>query len=653
MIKNPVLLLAWLITICLFPGCSRNNITWHLLSPDKQIRLDIQMFTSDSRGRVSYTVCLKSNGTYSDLTDPSFLGIEREDSRFVDDLVFHSEAFTMDQEEAYTLTTGKQLQCHTRYNMLTLTFRNSDHEKISMIFRAYNDGIAFRYHFPGKSEHYVRVTREHTGFDFKPGSFWGHPYDTVSTWTPAYETYYENAIPVGTEAPWNKNGWAFPILVESEGGWMLVSEAGFDGTYGASHLEASCKDGNYVIRFAEKSESEGFYEHTSYSTLPWSTPWRFMVIGHDLRSIVESNLPTHLAAPSSIPDPSWIRPGRASWSWWSDSDSPREYDLLVPFIDFAADMEWEYSLVDANWNRMNGGNLESLASYADNKNVGLLLWYNSGGKHNVVPEEPRDLMDNRERRIEEFKRISSLGIRGIKVDFFQSDKQEIIRQYLDILEDASRFHLVVNFHGCTLPKGWRRTWPNLVSMEAVRGGECYKFDASYPEKAPAHLAILPFTRNVVGPVDYTPCGFTAHNHAHLTTYGFELALPVLLESGIMHYMDTPGKTGSLPASVVDFLKELPVVWDETRFITGYPGREAVIARRSGHKWFIAGINGENRDKELFLDLTLTGSSPGQIQLITDGDGSGVLKDQTGQVSGGKITLHLLPFGGFVGTWEQQ
>jgi len=648
--KIPVLLF-WLLSIGMMAGCSRNSNLWQLYSPDKRVRLDIHSITSGSGSTLNYSVHLEKDGNYIDLTDPSALGIEREDARFVEHLEFIAETYSMDQKEDYLLSTGKQLHCHAVFNGLTLTFRNIDHEEISLVFRAYNDGIAFRYHFPGKKEHYMRITREYTGFNFKPGNFWGHPYDTVSTWTPAYETYYQNAIPVGTEAPQNKNGWAFPILVESQGNWMLVSEAGFNGGYGASHLESLPDGGNYLIRFAEKAESEGYYENTSYSTLPWSTPWRFMVVGNGLNTIVESNLPTHLSAPSRISDPSWIRPGRATWSWWSDSDSPQEYDRLTPFIDFAAAMGWEYSLIDANWNRMTGGNLASLISYAAEKNVGLFVWYNSGGKHNVVTEEPRDLMDSRERRIKEFQRISSLGVKGIKVDFFQSDKQEIIKQYLEILEDAAQYHLLVNFHGCTLPKGWRRTWPNLVTMEAVRGGESYKFDASYPEKAPAHLAIVPYTRNVVGPVDYTPCGFTEHNYPHLTTYGFELALPVLFESGLMHYMDTPEKTMSLPEVVIDFLKALPVVWDESRFIAGYPGREVVIARRYGEKWFIAGINGENRNKELVVDLSITGSSPAQIQLITDGNARGIMEHRTVNVTGGKLNLTMLPYGGFAGEWE--
>lgn len=249
---------------------------------------------------------------------------------------------------------------------------------------------------------------------------------------------------------------------------MLVSETGFDGSYGASHLHAGCEGGKYRIKFAEEGSAEGYYKSSSNSSLPMESPWRFIAIGESLSEIAETTLPTDLSAPSKIEDTSWIKPGRATWSWWSANDSPQDYKRMLPFVDFAASLGWEYFLVDANWNRMQNGTMEELAAYAKTKNVGLFLWYNSGGKHNVVTEEPRNLMDNSEARRAEFERISKLGIKGIKVDFFQSDKQDIIRQYTDILKDAADFKLLVNFHGCTMPKGWRRTWPNLLSMEAVR-----------------------------------------------------------------------------------------------------------------------------------------------------------------------------------------
>lgn len=636
-----------LIILC---SCQQNKGSYKLESPDQQIRVEVKLPEPGKSDMLNYSVFRKAEGTWVQIMDPSPLGIEREDTRFVGGLELVSANFREGIEDQYTLVSGKKMKCLNTYNSLQLTLKNKDKEKLSLDFRAYNGGVAFRYHFPGESENNVRVISEYTGFDFKEGNFWAHPYDTVAKWNPAYETYYQGPMAVGTTAPWNKNGWAFPILIESEHTWLLVSEAGFDGSFGASHLQAECENGRYLIRAAEQGEAEGYYENTSYSSLPWTTPWRFIAIGASLHEIVESTLTTDLSAPSEIKDVSWIKPGRASWSWWSDDESPTDYDRIVPFIDLAATMGWEYSLVDANWNHMKNGNIEELVAYADSKNVGLLLWYNSGGKHNVVEEDPRNLIDNSRARRKEFERISKLGIKGIKVDFFQSDKQEIIGQYSDIFRDAAEFGLLVNCHGCTLPKGWRRTWPNLMTMEAVMGGEAYRFNETFPEKAPGHLCIIPFTRNAIGPCDYTTGGFSDSEYPHLTTYAFELALPVIIESGIMHHMDTPEMTLGLPSCAVNFLKEIPVNWDDTRYIAGYPGKDVVIARKKGDKWYIGGINGEAEAKELSIDLSSTGEVPAELELIVDGNGPRDLQTLTLRAVDGMFTIQVQPYGGFAGSW---
>ena len=637
------------VLMTLLVSCNTSTY-FQLESPDEFVRVVIDQLEDQSDTRLYYSVYLKKDDTYQQIMDPSPLGLVREDSRFVENLEFVSEEKQQKVTDQYTLVTGKKLQVNNSFNTSTLTFENSDQKQVSLEFRAYNDGIAFRYNFTGEAEDELTVTSELSGFDFKDGTLWGQPYDTLSTYTPAYETYYRS-MEVGTEAPWNKNGWSFPILVESEGAWMMVSEAGFDGTYGASHLHAACEEGLYTIKFAEQGEAEGYYENTSSSSLPWATPWRFIALGESLAQIVETTLPTDLAAPSKIDDTSWIKPGRASWSWWSDNDSPQLYERLAPFVDFAAEMGWEYFLVDANWNHMLNGTMEDLAVYAEQKNVDLLLWYNSGGKHNVVTEEPMDLMWDREARRAEFERISMHGIKGVKVDFFQSDKQEIIQQYIDILEDAADFKLLVNFHGCTMPKGWRRTWPNLVSMEAVRGEECYIFDPYFPTLAPGNMTILPFTRNAVGPMDYTPGGYSNNTYDHLTTYGFELALTVIIETGIMHHADTPGQTLGLPPYAVDFLKKVPVVWEETKYLAGYPGKDVVIARKNGSVWYIAGVNGENMEKEITIDLSPLGTIPSSIDMIIDGNGARDLQTVSLAPEDGKVSIHLQPYGGFTGSFS--
>jgi len=634
----------------LMNSCDSSPDSWVLRSPDKHIMISVNTEGNPAKmdDKLFYSVFFKEKGI-SKVIEASPLGLEREDGRFVENLRYLSSDLNKNIIENYRLVSGKHLECSSEFNELVIRFQNPGGQKINLVFRAYDDGVAFKYQFPGQKNSETRILRELTGFNMGTGQVWAHPYDTVARWNPSYETYYEGPMEIGTSAPPNKNGWAFPLLFQSLNTWIMISESGFDGTYGASHLYSGCSEGLYRIKFAEPKEAMGYYENTSHSKIPWETPWRFMIIVNELSGIVASDMVTDLADPCRLEDTSWIKPGRASWSWWSESESPRDYNRLLPFIDFAAEMGWEYSLVDANWNQMKNGSLEQLAEYASENGVGLLLWYNSGGKHNEVPEEPRDLMDQREIRRKEFERISKMGIKGIKVDFFQSDKEEIIRQYIEILEDAADYKLVVNFHGCTLPKGWRRTWPNLLTMEAVRGGESYKFDRDYPRDAPSHLATVPFTRNVVGPCDYTPGGFSNSTYPHLTTYAFELALPIVIESGIMHYSDTPWKTSNLPDYAQTLLKELPVCWDETRYLAGYPGKDVVIARRKGEVWYIGGINGESLEKDITVNINSLATEGAELELIQDGDKPALLQKNISVTGGSSFTAHLQPFGGFVAT----
>ena len=635
----------------LMNSCLSSPDSWSLRSPDKKIVISVNTKGNLDKmdDKLIYSVSMKEQGNRLQVIEHSPLGLEREDGRFAENLRYLSSDRKKNILENYHLISGKNLDCRSEFNELVIRFQNRAGQKINLVFRAYDDGVAFRYQFPGQKSRETRIIRELTSFNLGTGQMWAHPYDTVARWGPGYETYYEGPMEIGTSAPPNKNGWAFPLLFQSHNTWIMISESDLDGTYGASHLYSKANDGLYRIKFAESEEAMGYYENTSHSKIPWETPWRFMIIGNELSDIVESDMVTDLADPCRLENTSWIKPGRASWSWWSESDSPRDYNRLRPYIDFAAEMGWEYSLVDANWNHMKNGSVEQLAEYASQKGVGLLLWYNSGGKHNDVPEEPRDLMDERNVRRKEFERISKMGIKGIKVDFFQSDKEEIIKQYIEILEDAADYQLVVNFHGCTLPRGWRRTWPNLLTMEAVRGGESYKFDRNFPQDAPSHLAIVPFTRNIVGPCDYTPGGFSNSTYPHLTTYAFELALPIVIESGIMHYSDTPSKTRSLPDYAQKLLRDLPVCWDETRYLAGYPGKDAVIARRKGEVWYIGGINGESLEKDITVNINSIAPEGTELELIQDEGKPAFLQKNNFVPGSGTFTAHLQPYGGFVAT----
>ena len=249
----------------------------------------------------------------------------------------------------------------------------------------------------------------------------------------------------------------------------------------------------------------------------------------------------------------YVKSGTASWSWLYNVNSPKDYSIMTKYVDFAKEMGWEYVLVDANWNIMKNGTVDDLIDYSEQKNIGLFLWYNSAGAHNPDnTEQPRDIMHNRELRRAEFKKIADKGIKGVKIDFFESDKPNIFKLYEDILKDALEYKIIVNFHGCTLPRGWRRTYPNLITMEAVKGGEMYLFNRDMTNQAGRHNSTLPFTRNVVGPMDYTPCNLAQNNVKHITSDLHELALAVVFESGILHLGDTPESYKNLPPKALMF-----------------------------------------------------------------------------------------------------
>jgi len=454
---------------------------------------------------------------------------------------------------------------------------------------------------------------------------------------------------VGTSSS-SEAGWAFPVLfcTADRSRWGLVTEAGLDESYCGCRLSQNAPQGVYRIRFPDEGEGDSTGAVEPSWTLPWATPWRVIMLGDSPADIVESTLVTDVSPPSVVKDTSWIRPGRASWSWLFDHDSPQDCTKLKTWVDLAAQMGWEYSLVDANWDRMKNGTIHDLIAYANGKGVGLLLWYNSGGPHNHVSEKPRGLMTHREIRREEFATLKKWGIKGVKVDFWQSDKQNIIQLYQEVLKDAADFQIMVNFHGCTLPRGWSRTYPHLMSMEAVRGEECYSFDRNFTIEAPVQNVITPFTRNAVGPMDYTPTMFKDNVYPHLTSYSHELALPVIIESGWLHFAGGPKEYLDLPQAPKSFLKTVPVVWDETRLLMGEPGQFLVIARRHGDQWYIGGINGEKAGRDVDVPLPFLGQTRCTVTIIRDGDTPRTFATETEAVtSDGHLETRLLPHGGFV------
>ena len=420
-----------------------------------------------------------------------------------------------------------------------------------------------------------------------------------------------------------------------DGLFGLITESGV--LHGNSCSYLTCNGQEYTVTYTDKDEG-------------MAHPWRILMLG-SLADIVESTLVTDMADVCRIQDTSWIKPGVSSWIYWAYNHSSKDFQKVKEYIDLAHDMGWPYSLIDWEWDEMaNGGNIEDALAYARERGVKINLWYNSGTSW-IGPGAPgpQDRLRTREAREQEMTRLEQMGATGIKVDFFLPDGQEMVNYYLDILEDAARHHLLVDFHGCTIPRGWSRTWPNLMSMESVYGAEWYNNNRRMTNAAAAHNATLPFTRNVIGPMDYTPCTFTDSQNPHITTDCHELALPILFESGLQHMADRPEAYLSLPEPVRNLLSDLPSAWDDTRLLAGYPGESAVIARRCGDTWYIAGINGTENEITLEPVFSRIGQDDMISMLITDkGDKPGMGFNIQYNVKAGKLTLPAR--GGFVATF---
>jgi hypothetical protein len=642
-----------ILLITLFLGCQPTEPPADpaLYSPDQRIKVEVSLDPTDSS--LSYQVAFKRGDSYVTVVEPSRLGLVAEaadgDRRdFSRGFTDFTASETNEGTEEYEMLIGKRREHEAAYREKTYTVARQN-DALTLRFRVFNDGLGFRYAWNGPAGQGYTVQDELTAFNLPTeGQKWLQAYDSVWMYAPSYETFYQNELPIGESAPANKNGWSFPALFHTQDVWLLLSEAALDGTYVGMHLNANPADGQYRLRFPEPNEAYDSLHTRPEITLPWTSPWRVVHLSDSLEDVATSDLVYHLAEPSTVANTDWIKPGKASWSWWYYSDSPQDYNQLTPYVDFAAEMGWEYSLVDANWNRMKDGDLEQLAAYAKDKNVLLLAWYNSGGPHNVVTEEPRDQMHEPEARRRAFAMLRELGVAGVKIDFFQSDKQPVIRQYIDILNDAAEYELLVNFHGCTLPRGWSRTYPHLLSMEAVFGAEAYKFAERYPAYAPTQNTILPFTRNVVGPMDFTPVTLSESTYPALTTPAHELALPVIFESGLLHLADRPEAYRALRSEAIQYLKDVPVVWDETRFVDGYPGDHVILARRSGDTWYLAGIHQAETEKTYEVSLDFLTEGTYTLSLLEDGAGKLTHREET-VAHDQPLSVTLAPYGGFVGT----
>lgn len=615
-------------------------------SPDGKLEAD---FTLNANGAPRYTVRQAGQVVLRE----SRLGLVRDDADFSQGLTLLQTSKTEPVVDRYEILTAKRRLNDYRANRQVYRLATKDGKKMDVVFQVSNDGVAFRYYFPDTSSEIRRITADASSFHFQPDTkAWLQAMQVAKTgWAktnPAYEEFYAQEIPVGTTSTL-KAGWIYPALFRSNETWLLVSEGSLPRSYCATHLGHESPDGDYGIAFPDARETMNGLPVTPASTLPWMTPWRFIVIG-SLKTITESTLGIDLADKPTVTLPAGsVKPGKASWSWPLLGDSSANFDTQKEFIDYAADMGWAYCLIDAQWDKQIGyEKMKELADYAQTKNVGLLLWYNSNGNWNGAHQTPKNMLLTREARVAEFTRLKAMGIKGLKIDFFAGDGQPVIAFYHDLLEDSAPFGLLMNFHGTTLPRGWQRTYPHLMTAEAIHGQEYITFRQPTADQQPTHSAMLPFTRNVFDPMDFTPVVFDKmpRNRQRRTTVGFELALSVLFTSGIQHYAEIPAGMAKVPDYVRDFMKHVPSVWDDTRFIEGYPGKLAVLARLGDSRWYVAGINGEAAEKTVTLDLSaLPAGSSGR--LITDGERGSFTGETVTLPPDRKLTVTLKRNGGFV------
>jgi hypothetical protein len=558
-------------------------------------------------------------------------------------------------KDSYIIRIGKRKDCTYQANERIYSFKNTSSDNMDIVFRVSNDGVAFRYAFnPLKAEPSgpFSVKAEKTTFVFPEKTLsWLHPMmPGKSGWErtqPSYEEYYESGKPVGGASPAGE-GWCMPGLFKTpENIWILVCDSDVDENYCAVRLGHNSKNGIYEIAFPHPEEHRGTIDPVEPQiNLPFTSPWRILMVG-SLKTIVESTLMTDVARPSQIANSDFVRPGKAAWHWLQYGDDSSTIEMAQQFLDFAAKMKWEYLLIDANWDKYIG--YEKMAEFvkqANGKGVDVILWYNSNGSWNGAPLMPKNRMHETGVRREEFARLKEMGVKGVKVDFFGGDKQATMKLYLDLLKDAADFGIMVNCHGATIPRGWQRTWPNLVSMEAVRGMEYCSFEQANANRQPAHCCVLPFARNAIGSMDFTPMVFKPKLRGSnlRTTPGFELALSVVFESGLQHFGLAPDEYDLMPVYVVEFLQKVPTAWDDTRFIDGCPGEYVIIARRSGSTWYIAGINGTDQPKDIKLDLSTFSANSAKGLLITDGENR-TFQSKTLDAANAEIVM--IKNGGFV------
>ncbi|OIV39981.1 glycoside hydrolase family 97 protein [Flavobacterium johnsoniae] len=601
----------YVICLCLF-SFFKLNAQSIVISPDGKLKVSVSV----SGGMPFYSI------SYNDkkFLENSPLGLKTNAGDFTAGLNLKPDAVQNKIEEQYELPNIKQRKVHYEANETVFSFTKENKSAIDVVFRVSNNNVAFKYKIHPQNETRSCVVQEEaSGFILPEGTTTflcpqSKPMTGFARTAPSYETSYT------LDAPMGKNGlgegYTFPCLFKvKNNGWVLISETGVDGNYCGSRLIGHEK-GLYTIGFPMAGENNGNGTTAPGISLPGETPWRTITVGETLAPVVATTIPFDLVKPQFKASQEY-KYTKGSWSWIIKMDNNTTFPVQKQYIDFSAAMGYETILIDALWDTQIGKDkIAELAQYGAAKGVGLYLWYNSNGYWNDAPQGPRGMMDNSTIRRQEMAWMKSIGVKGIKVDFFGGDKQVTMKLYEDILTDANDFGLMVIFHGCTLPRGWERMYPNFAASEAVLASENLHFGQGSCDKEAANAATHTFIRNAVGSMDfggsalnkfYNSDNIPNKGSKRMTSDVFALATAVLFQSGVQHFALAPNNLTDAPAWAIDFMKKVPTTWDEVRFLEGYPGKYAVIARRKGTKWYIAGVNAQKETLKIKTKLSMIAS----------------------------------------------
>ena len=576
--------------------------------PDNLLKVDVSV----NEGIPFYSVTYKGKT----MLENSPLGFVSNVGDFSKGMAYTGQK-TRSIEESYTMDCIKRSKVDYRANELTVTLQNADKKPIDITFRVSNNDVAFRYEIPRYGDTgSIVIQQEATGFDFPSytTTFLCPQSDPMIGWKrtkPSYEEEYTPDAPLTQRSQYGR-GFTFPGLFRiGNDGWVLVSETGVDSRYCASHLSDADTEGRFTIAFPMPEENNGNGTVAPGLALPGVTPWRTVTVGDNLKPIVETTVPWDVVEPRFTSEHDY-QYGKGTWSWIVWQDASINYEDQVRFIDLASAMGFQYVLIDCAWD-VNIGykKMEELVAYAHSKHVDVFLWYSSSGYWNDIVQSPTNQMDNPIVRKKAMKWLKKIGVKGIKVDFFGGDKQETMRLYEAILSDADDYGLMVIFHGCTLPRGWERMYPNYVGSEAVLASENLVFQQHFDDMEAFNACLHPFIRNTVGCMEF---GGTFLNKRYnrtndggsvrKTTDIFQLATAVLFQNPIQNFAITPNNLTDAPQLALDFLREVPTTWDETVFLDGYPGKYVVLARRHADRWYIAGINAGKEPLKLELNLPM-------------------------------------------------